>query len=274
MLTHIAIRNFKGFEEVSFELGDRVVFIGPNNSGKTSALQALALWDIGLKRRIEKRRTGTVRSKRPGVTVNRRDLITVPLPDANLLWRNLHVRESTKDKGTQNIRIDIIVSGVSSGAEWQCGLRFDYANEESFYCRPLRRSEDKHPERMPVPEEAQGVRVAYLPPMCGLTATETRLDVGAINVRLGEGRTAEVLRNPCHQILEGENGKQRWKSLAERVRHFFGVELEEPRYWRDHAGLQGQGHPTGYLVIRSRTATDAAVVGPHDGEPEVGAADG
>jgi hypothetical protein len=215
-----------------------------------------------------------VRSKRPGVTVNRRDLITVPLPDANLLWRNLHVRESTKDKGTQNIRIDIIVSGVSSGAEWQCGLRFDYANEESFYCRPLRRSEDKHPERMPVPEEAQGVRVAYLPPMWGLTATETRLNVGAINVRLGEGRTAEVLRNPCHQILEGENGKQRWKSLAERVRHFFGVELEEPRYWRDHAGLQGQGHPTGYLVIRSRTATDAAVVGPHDGEPEVGAADG
>jgi hypothetical protein len=66
--------------------------------------------------------------------------------------------------------------------------------------------------------------------MSGLTATETRLDVGAINVRLGEGRTAEVLRNLCHRILEGENGKQRWKSLAERVRHFFGVELEEPRY--------------------------------------------
>ena len=44
MLTHITIRNFKGFEEVSFEPGDRVVFIGPNNSGKTSALVP---WNIG-----------------------------------------------------------------------------------------------------------------------------------------------------------------------------------------------------------------------------------
>ncbi|MEA3275235.1 MAG: AAA family ATPase [Pseudomonadota bacterium] len=230
MLTHITIRNFKGFEEVSFELGDRVVFIGPNNSGKTSALQALALWDIGLKRWIEKRGAGTVPSKRPGVTVNRRDLITVPVPDANLLWRNLHVRESIKGKGTQNIRIDIVVSGVSGGEEWRCGLEFDYANEESFYCRPLRLNEDKQPERMAVPEQAQGVRVAYLPPMSGLTATETRLDAGAINVRLGEGRTAEVLRNLCHQIFEGENGAQRWKDLAERIQHFFGVELEEPKY--------------------------------------------
>ncbi len=36
-------------------LGNPVVFIGPNNSGKTSALQALALWEIGLKKWNEKR---------------------------------------------------------------------------------------------------------------------------------------------------------------------------------------------------------------------------
>jgi urease alpha subunit len=27
------------------------------------------------------------------VTINRRDLIAIPVPDANLLWRNLHVRK-------------------------------------------------------------------------------------------------------------------------------------------------------------------------------------
>ncbi len=231
MLTHITIRNFKGFEEASFELGDRVVLIGPNNSGKTSALQALALWDIGLKRWIEKRGTGPLpKKKRQGVTINRRDLIAVSVPAANLLWRNLHVRESVKGKGTQNIRIDIIVKGVSNGGAWECGLEFDYANEESFYCRPLRLSEEKDPERMPVPEQARGVRVAYLPPMSGLTAVETRLDAGAINVRLGEGRTAEVLRNLCYRILEGENGEQQWVDLTDRIKKFFGVELDEPRY--------------------------------------------
>ena len=47
MLTKLTIRNFKRFDEVEIELGGPVVFIGPNKSGKTSAMQALALWDIG-----------------------------------------------------------------------------------------------------------------------------------------------------------------------------------------------------------------------------------
>ena len=33
--------NFKKFEDVKIELANNVVFIGPNNSGKTTALQAL-----------------------------------------------------------------------------------------------------------------------------------------------------------------------------------------------------------------------------------------
>ncbi|WP_029007314.1 AAA family ATPase [Azospirillum halopraeferens] len=48
MLTELTIRNFKTLEDVTIELGDRVILIGPNNSGKTTALQALALWDIGV----------------------------------------------------------------------------------------------------------------------------------------------------------------------------------------------------------------------------------
>jgi len=46
MLTHLAVRNFKRFQEVELELGANVVLVGPNNSGKTTALQALALWHI------------------------------------------------------------------------------------------------------------------------------------------------------------------------------------------------------------------------------------
>lgn len=41
MLTKIIVRNFKRFGEVEIDLASPVVFIGPNNSGKTSALQAL-----------------------------------------------------------------------------------------------------------------------------------------------------------------------------------------------------------------------------------------
>src|SRR5713226_6895734 len=168
MLTKLTVRNFKRFGEVEIELGSPVVFIGPNNSGKTTALQALALWEIGLRLWTEKRAGKKTPEKRPGVTINRRDLIAVPVPDANLLWRDLHVRDVTKVDGRQrttNVRIDIIVDGVSEGKAWSCGLEFDYANEESFYCRPLRTGKDR--ERMVVPEEAGSVRVAFLTPMSG-----------------------------------------------------------------------------------------------------------
>ena len=230
MLTHLAIRNFKRFGSVEIELGSPVVFIGPNNSGKTSAMQALALWDIGLRRWNEKRLGHTTPKKRPGVTVNRRDLVAIPVPHANLLWRGLSVRNVRKVDGkqrTSNIRIDVTVSGVGEDGVWACGLEFDYANEESFYCRPLRLSEDRDPERMPVPESAGQVQIAFLPPMSGLAATESRLDQGAVNVRVGEGRTAEVLRNLCHRV-HGE--ATRWSDLVKRIRDLFGAELRPPRY--------------------------------------------
>lgn len=233
MLTKLTVRNFKRFGNVEIELGNPVVFIGPNDSGKTTALQALALWHIGLRKWNEKRAGKAAPEKRPGVTINRRDLIAVPVPDANLLWRDLHVRDVRLVKGkqeTQNIRVDIIVEGVNEGKSWASGLEFDYANEESFYCRLLRRSDSKDPDRMPVPDEASAIRVAFLPPMSGLAANETRLDPGAINVRLGEGRTAEVLRNLCHQIVTGAEGRQHWGNVCERIKGLFGVSLDEPTY--------------------------------------------
>ena len=230
VLTRLAVRNFKRFEAVEIELGSPVVFIGPNNSGKTSAMQALALWDVGRRRWNEKWSGHKTQGKRPGVAVNRRDLLAVPVPHANLLWRGLSVRHVERTDGkrrTSNIRIDVTVSGLAEDGAWDCGLEFDYANEESIYCRPLRLSEGRNPGRMPVPEAAGGVRIAFLPPMSGLAATETRLDPGAVNVRVGEGRTAEVLRNLCYSVYEE---KARWVDLVGRIRGLFGAELRAPRY--------------------------------------------
>ena len=240
MLTKLICRNFKNFENVEVELGNLVVFIGPNNSGKTTALQALTLWEIGLKRWNENRKGKKNPEKRPGVVINRLNLISVPVPEARLLWRNLQVRDP------KNIRIDIIVEGVTANKTWQCGLEFDYANQESIYCRPLRTSEDngKVTSRMPIPDEAGNLSVAFLPPMSGLASNETRLDTGAINVRIGEGRTAEVLRNLCYQVSENS---ETWERLCEQIHVLFGVYLDKPNYvqergevamnYRDKSGI-------------------------------------
>mgnify|MGYP001439564733 CR=1 FL=1 len=195
MLTNLRIKNFKRFDDVSVELGERVVLIGPNNSGKTTALQALALWDIGLRKWAEKRGGKSLSEKRIGVSIYRNDLISMPVPDANLLWRDLHVRNIIRENGkqrTQNIRVDISVEGITEGVPWSCGIEFDYANEESFYCRPLRLNDDDLKQRMDIPDSASIMRVAFLPPMSGLAAIEPKWEPGRINVLLGEGQTAQL----------------------------------------------------------------------------------
>ncbi|HPO15715.1 MAG TPA: AAA family ATPase [Candidatus Hydrogenedentes bacterium] len=232
MLTRLRIRNFKRFEDVDIELGKTAVFIGPNNSGKTTALQALVLWEMGLRRWNEKRSGKESPANRPGVTINRRDLIALPVPDAHLFWHELQVRKTSgrgKDLKTKNIRIEVIVDGISNGKAWTCGFEFDFANDESFYCRPLHLDEKNKTNRMPVPREAAGTQMAFLPPMSGLAAIEPKWEFGRINVLIGEGQTAQVLRNLCFQISsDTESGH--WIQLAGDIKNLFGVTLLKPEH--------------------------------------------
>ena len=241
MLTKLTIRNFKRFSTAEIELGNPVVFIGPNNSGKTTALQAMALWEVGLRRWNEKRGGKETASKRPGVAINRRDLIAVPVPDANLLWKDLHVRDVRRINGkpdTRNVRVDIIVEGVTQNTPWVCGLEFDYANGESLFCRPLRISPVENPERMLVPEEACATKVAFLPPMSGLADREFAKQPGEIGFLIGQGRTAEVLRNLCLQVLLSEpDGEAKWRAIADRIEGMFGITLNEPAYSEDRSEI-------------------------------------
>lgn len=233
MLDRIRIRNFKRFEELDIELGDAVLFVGPNNSGKTSVLQALALWQLGI-RHWHDRRADDPPRQWPGVTLNRRALVSVPVPDTNVLWHDLRVRDES------SILIQIEVDGVSAGAAWTCGIELDHANPESLYCRPTGWERDGVAPTMP--PQARAVEIAYLPPMSGLQSNELRLDAGAVLVRIGEGRTAEVLRNLCHRISGADAGAEpgsdpRWQRLTAQMNALFGVTLEPPEYVRERGEL-------------------------------------
>ena len=241
MLTRVRIRNFKRFEDVSFELGPAVVLIGPNNSGKTTALQALALWELGRDHWLAKRSVSDAPEKRPGVAINRRDLVSLPVPHSNLLWRNLRRLETKYTNGkphTRKFRIDVTVEGISHGNPWSCGFEFDYSNEESFLCRPVRQqgSEEmkvKDAKFTEVPPEAKEVQIAFLPPMSGLAAVEPKWEPGRINVLIGEGQTAQILRNLCYQIYESsriESSHDHWSDLCTQIAAFFGVTLEPPEF--------------------------------------------
>lgn len=232
MITKFTISNFKRLDEVEIELGNSVVFIGPNNSGKTSALQAFALWDLGWRRWAEKRDDSQAKD-RPGVSINRRDLNAVPVPSARLLWRDLHTRETSRKSGkqkTENVFIRLSAEGVHHDKPWTCALDFYYANEESFYCRLA------EPANGRVPDGARAHNIVFLPPMSGLADREYRKESGEIAVLIGEGRTAEVLRNLCWQLYSRED-KSGWKNLLQHINAMFGVELREPVYIRERSEI-------------------------------------
>ncbi|WP_396270111.1 ATP-dependent nuclease [Ideonella sp.] len=230
MITHFKITNFKRLGSVELELGNAAVFIGPNNSGKTTALQALALWDVGWRRWAEKRDKSSP-AERKGVTINRRDLYAIPVPNAKLLWNGLrtHAQDKVADK-TGKVYITLEAQGLDGDKPWSCALEFYFANEESFYCR-LKDSDDGK-----IPEGARKHSVVFLPPMSGLAAREHRKEPGEINVLIGEGQTAQVLRNLCWQLFTRED-RTGWKTLVNHMTSLFHIQLQEPTYVKERAEL-------------------------------------
>lgn len=231
MMTRFTITNFKRLENVTIELGSAVVLIGPNNSGKTSALQALTLWDVGWRRWAEKR-DDSAASERTGVTINRRDLY--PIPSARLLWNDLHTQDTKTEDGkqrTEKVYITLTAEGVHEDKPWTCSMEFYYANEESFYCR-LKDSADGK-----VPPGARRHSIVFLPPpMSGLAEREHRKESGEIRVLIGEGRTAEVLRNLCWQLFNQED-QSAWQALVGHIHNLFRVTLLAPVYVKERAEL-------------------------------------
>jgi energy-coupling factor transporter ATP-binding protein EcfA2 len=243
MITHFRISNFKRLEEVDIELGRAAVFIGPNNSGKTTALQAMALWDIGWRRWVEKR-DNSAASMRSGVTINRRDLYAIPVPGAKLLWTNLHTQDSSRITGTtktSKVTIRVEAEGVHEDKPWRCALEFYYANEESFYCRLTEGDDGK------VPQGAREHNVVFLPPMSGLAEREYRKEKGELSVLIGEGQTAQVLRNLCWQLWSLED-KSAWQSLVQHVQKLFHIQLNEPQYIKERSELS--------LTYKERTGVE------------------
>ena len=229
MLTKLTLRNFKLFPEAEIELGPVTVLCGPNNSGKTTALQAIALWHAGL-RAWQAGRGATSRARqRVGVQINRRDLVAIPVPATNLLWNRLHTRDSRRNgtrSETQNVRIDIVLGGTGPDGAWECGLEFDYPDQEAVYCRPLRLSDQRDPGRMDIPAAALATRIALLPAMSGLASSEPKWEPGRIDVLISEGQTAQVLRNLCFRLHEEQ--PDRWRDFVGHVRSLFGVMLHPP----------------------------------------------
>ena len=85
-------------------------------------------------------------------------------------------------------------------------------------------------DRMPVPREAGSVHALAVSclPMSGLSDREFLKQPGEIGVLIGQGQTAQVLRNLCYQVKITQNGH--WNDLVQHIRDLFGVTILEPQF--------------------------------------------
>ncbi len=205
-INKVTIRNFKCFKEETFDLDGNVVVAGPNNSGKTTLLQAIATWSLALNRWRELndyQRRGGAYARAP---IARQAFYAVPLRAFDLLWNERSSRDS--------IEIELTCGGTAVPVE----IRSD--SSEQVYVRPLSSVDPewlRDPKHFPKP--------VFVPAMTGLSTEEPVYQQPKINQLLGQGKPGDVLRN---LLAETNHNQIAWEQLTKSIKKIFGYKLLPP----------------------------------------------
>ena len=221
LISYVKISNFKGFgENITIDFSQPSVLIGSNNSGKTTVLQALAMWNMGLKTWFQEKGSRKSKSKM-GTSINRLDITQVPIKEAKFFWQNASVRS-----GTANTELKIAVGVLFEGMVRECTAIFKYFNAESIYCFPDEASFEI--EGLLVYAITLDVKILY--PMSGIAREEPFIAEGRIDVLIGQGQTSEVLRNICYKVIENDeiNGTNDWLEIVDLMQKLFQIILQRP----------------------------------------------
>lgn len=207
-ISKVVLRNFKRFEEETFHLDGNVVLTGPNNSGKTTLLQAIGAWSLALGRWHE---LGDTQRRHGGYTwqhIIRQQFYPVPLRSFDSLW---HDRKYKKKN-----RIEIKVTTAAG----RIPLEFRAQTDSQVFARPT-----KDADREVLKKSRYFPRCAFVPPMSGLVIDEPVLQLPRIDQLIGFGKPGDILRN---LLVEAHYDAEKWRGIAAAVEEIFGYELLPP----------------------------------------------
>jgi len=210
MIRKVTLKNFKRFDDVTFVLPGHLVLAGPNNTGKTTLLQAVAAWSLALLewRKLARPRRVNARAGYAWADMERLAFTPAALRSFDLLWR---------DRATR--------------APLEIGLQFDgqpdlVTLEFSFHAAGLvkvRPKAEVDPDRLAVVSAPDTV---FIPAIGGLVREESMLaDQVAIEARLAQARAGEVLRNLVVLVFARQ---PEWAALNATLARLFGLELTAP----------------------------------------------
>ena len=189
----IELRRFKQFRKARIGLKSGLSLVaGGNNSGKSTLLQALAIWEF-CKTAIDQEKGHAALLAGPtsqGIGLGDDEFSPINVPTLRHLWTNLKTQKEAGDPDGYTLRVRTHWQGQSGPHSLEFGLAL--ANDRLFV-----RTTDSS-----VQGDDELPRVAYLPPFAGITDQEIRVAGAIRRRRIGEGLAGAVLRNILLDMYE------------------------------------------------------------------------
>jgi len=236
MITKLTLRNFMSVGEEVYRFTQFDLLVGRNNSGKSTVLQALAIWQFCVDEFHRSKRSGS-----KGIQVVLPNFTALPVPEFNLLWKDRTDRHWPVVNGSKKQEYILIGIDVewrqASGEMASFGVELRYHSSQTIYAIPSGGWEKfRACER-----SGEFPKIAYVPPFSGLEPTEKWLDEAPIRQQVGKGQPGSVLRNLLLRVCPpdsrgtGRAAKRSptppdWKELADIIERWFSVEIHEPGY--------------------------------------------
>lgn len=221
MIHKLILKNFKKVKDETFLFNNFDLIVGANNSGKSTALQALAIWQYCVDQFSLSRRKGS-----RGIQVVLPNFTALPLPEFNLLWTD---RLGQTGKNYVYIEIDVY---------W-----YDEHDNEQNFCVMLRYQSPQSVFAIPQQDWANFTqiinipsfpRVVYVPPFSGLEPHEKWMGDGNVRQNVGKAQPGSVLRNLLYRVIDRTGVKVKdnkdWAEIISQINEWFGVELLAPKY--------------------------------------------
>ena len=205
MIRKLIIRRFKRFSEETFEFPGHVVLAGPNNTGKTTVLQAIAAWDLALNTWLA---LNDFRRRKGGYTrapITRQSFAAVPLRTFDLLWN--------ERRATEPIEIEL-----HSATGWVVAMEINRDSTEQIYVRPTGVTQ---PDAL----RNATLQTVYIPPMTGLSTDEPVYQPAKQAQLLGQGKPGDIIRN---LLVQAHADQLVWKRFQEAIRTLFDFTLLPP----------------------------------------------
>ncbi len=229
MIQKVRLKNFKSIHNETFNLTDFDLLVGPNNCGKSTILQALAIWQYCVDQFKRSKRKGT-----KGIQIVLPNFTALPLPEFNLLWKDKTERSYPKKKGEKQqvfILVEIEVFWMdTNNEEVSFNVQLRYQSPQSVYAIP-----DKGWTLFNILVKTPLFpSIVYVPPFSGLEPNEIWYDDANVRKNVGKAQPGSVLRNLIYRVVDksetpvAEN--KDWKEIVKRVSEWFGVDLLPPVY--------------------------------------------